>query len=319
MASSTVPPQKRNPDPPKPRNPRRDLWRLGCWGGAAALSLAAVALITQTEVGRARLRQAVIPMPELGQAVATAEVPPPSVDNKVEIRRLQDAVRTLTADRDRLAARLAGLERNLDDMTGSIKTVTDATAATQAATEAVKQKIGAPPVAPVTTVPVMNFPSIISMVAAPPPPPADSKPAASEPAKLALNEAVAAAPNPAPPPKALEKVMEVPMPPTRTASVASEPLHAAPAVTHEFGIEVAGAPNIEALREQWAAIKSNYGPLMVGLHPIVSPRRHRAGHADYRLVVGPLPNLGAAAGICARFTAAGAFCQPAKFTGELLR
>ena len=38
-------------------------------------------------------------------------------------------VRTLTADRDRLNARLASLEHNLDDMTGSIKTVMRANAA----------------------------------------------------------------------------------------------------------------------------------------------------------------------------------------------
>src|SRR5262249_33254757 len=37
-----------------------------------------------------------------------------------EMRRLADVVRALAADRDRLAARVSALERNLDDVTGSI-------------------------------------------------------------------------------------------------------------------------------------------------------------------------------------------------------
>ncbi len=45
---------------------------------------------------------------------------PVQVANDAEQRRLSDAVRELSADRDRLQARLASLERNLDDVTGSI-------------------------------------------------------------------------------------------------------------------------------------------------------------------------------------------------------
>ena len=46
--------------------------------------------------------------------------------DREEQRRVADAVRSLTADRDRLAARVAALERNLDEVTGSIPPSTQA-------------------------------------------------------------------------------------------------------------------------------------------------------------------------------------------------
>ncbi len=187
MASSIVPPQQRLTGPSEATASGRGLWRAGGWGLAAAVSLAAVAVVTQTDVGKTRLQDAVAQAPALRHVFLTGYVPqrplaktlarPVAVlpahtaDNKAEMQRLETAVRTLTADRDRLAGRLASLEQNLDDMTGSIKAVTDATAAARAATDEVKVKIAQrppaapPPVAP----PAMNFPPIISMVGASPP------------------------------------------------------------------------------------------------------------------------------------------------------
>jgi SPOR domain len=355
MASSIVPPQQRLTEPSGATASGRGLWRAGSWGLAAAVSLAAVAVVTQTDVGKTRLQDAVAQAPALRHvflagnasqrpaattpARPVAAMPVHTADNKAEMQRLETAMRTLTADRDRLAGRLASLEQNLDDMTGSIKAVTDATAAARAATDEVKVKIAQrppaapPPVAP----PTMNFPPIISMVGAAPPSatpaaltsiagkPAESKPsrpleanaqAPSEPGAPVKHDAAPAHAAPSAPPAAPPKLVAVPMPPTHVASATRETAQPAAPARHEFGIDVAGARSIGALHAQWAAVKSNFGPLLVGMHPLAAP--HHKGHSRYRLVVGPVPSLAAAARICARLTAAGSLCEPANFVGTRL-
>src|SRR5205085_6420454 len=54
-------------------------------------------------------------------------------DAELEARRLSEAVRVLAADRDRLLSRVAVLERNLDDVTGSIPANPPAAAAPKTA------------------------------------------------------------------------------------------------------------------------------------------------------------------------------------------
>ncbi len=355
MASSIIPPQQRLTEPSETATFRRGLWRAGSWGVAAAVSLAAVAVVSQTDGGKTRLRDAVAQAPAIRHvflagnapqrpvamtpARPVAAMPSHTADNKAEMQRLETAVHTLTADRDRLASRLASLEQNLDDMTGSIKAVTDATAAARAATDEVKVKIAQrppaapPPVAP----PAMNFPPIISMVGASPPSvpaaapmPSPAKPAEVKPAKpLEANAQAPSEPGapakqnaalvhaaPSAPPAAPPKLVAVPMPPTHVASVTRDPAQPAPPARREFGIDVAGARSIGALHAQWAAVKSNFGPLLVGMHPLAAP--HHTGRSRYRLVVGPVPSLAAAARLCARLTAAGSLCEPTNFVGRRL-
>jgi hypothetical protein len=360
MASIIIPPQTRSatPEPPEAPNPRRifwqALWRAGRWGAAAAIALTAVALITQTQVGKLRLQEAVAGAPELHRVFVASSVPArrtPSTpaqpaaaasagntNNEAELHRLQEAVGNLTADRDRLARRLASLEQRLSDMTGSIKAVTDATAATRATTGEVNQAKVAPP--PASPPPVVNFPPIISMVAAPSPqatakftspsktPETKAAKTLEQTAKAPAEAAVApkqaaateeqgsTAPKPPAPPAAPPVLVEVPMPPTHVASVAREPAHIAPPIRPEYGVNVAGAQSLSGLKVQWAAVKSNFGPMLTGLHPIASTRH--SGRSRYRLVVGPLPNRAAAVGLCGRLTAAGSLCEPANFIGEPL-
>ena len=89
----------------------RRAWRLGAWSAITVLSVAAAVIAAYTETGARRLA--------LGDAPLVASAAPPSVSDS-ESRRLADAVRALSADRDRLAVRVSTLERNLDDVTGSI-------------------------------------------------------------------------------------------------------------------------------------------------------------------------------------------------------
>ena len=98
----------------------RALLRLTAWGGAAAVALGAVAFVSQTESGSQRLELAFAAAELPVKPVATVKIPPRR-EQDAEIARLQTQVRTLAADRDRLAERVAGLEHNIEDMTGSIK------------------------------------------------------------------------------------------------------------------------------------------------------------------------------------------------------
>ena len=102
---------------------RMQLARLGVWIGLATAAVLTAVLTARTESGVRRIATLIAPAP--GDPVRSAKGPAPQVANRqldqdAEQRRLSEAVRTLAADRDRLAARLNTLERNIEDVTGSI-------------------------------------------------------------------------------------------------------------------------------------------------------------------------------------------------------
>jgi hypothetical protein len=88
------------------------LWRLAGWGVAASAALAIAAFTTRTEVGSERALAA------LGQIGAPE--PQYLAEKAEEPGQLAEAVRALNFERERLVARIAVLERNLEDVTGSI-------------------------------------------------------------------------------------------------------------------------------------------------------------------------------------------------------
>lgn len=98
---------------------RTQLVRLGVWISLATAAVLVVILTARTETGIRRIATLLAP----SEAARTSKAPQlanrPS-GQEAEQRRLAEAVRVLTADRDRLAARLTALERNLDEVTGSI-------------------------------------------------------------------------------------------------------------------------------------------------------------------------------------------------------
>ena len=260
----------------------RVLWHLCGWGLTAAAALSAVVLVSQTPAGGERLQSAFAREPE-PQAVAA--VPPRAVIDAEETRRLAEAVRRLTADRDRLQERVASLERNFDDMTGSIKTVMQANAAAQSATEPAKEK-AAPPVNPPV---IVNAPAVIP------------------------------APTPSSPPaQATQPQESVPLPPVRVASAppAEVPGEAQPAKI-EYGIDLGGRVSLDALRQHWVAVKAIHGPLLTGLRAVAAQRLRQSG-TDYRLILGPLASADAAAKLCIKLNAVHAACRTAKFFGEEL-
>src|SRR5277367_308638 len=75
--------------------------RFAGWGGAAALALIAVMLVAQTQAGDERL-QLVLEKVRGPEPRVVAAMPPRMLVDAEETRRLEDAVRKLAADRDRL-------------------------------------------------------------------------------------------------------------------------------------------------------------------------------------------------------------------------
>jgi hypothetical protein len=253
----------------------RRAWRLGAWSAITVLSVAAAVIAAYTETGARRLA--------LGDAPPIPHAAPLSAPD-MESRRLADAVRALTADRDRLATRVTALERNLDDVTGSIPNRTGSErggALNPGASPLPPALAPAPPVS-ATPPPVVVAPTP-PPVRAPPPAPVVSRPPAS-------------------PPIAADA--------TATGSIATRT---------EFGIDLGTAATVEGLRNLWTAIKGTQAPLLEGLRPVVAVRDGaKPGALELRLVAGPLANAGVAARLCAALADAGLTCAPAVFDGQRL-
>jgi hypothetical protein len=348
MAIDTVPPEPNLANIRKLLSTPRPIWRVFGWGGAATAALAVVAFISQTDAGYERLRLAFAHTVEPAQASAQTPSRP------AETERLADQVRELAADRERLSARIALLERNLDSVTGSIKrqieppapahaaiTTPPAPAAPATAPAAIA---AAPPPAPVAVAPPPAPPSASATVAIAQPPAPLAAPttppvyALPEPpsgvprltllATASVRETARSLPpktpeaaTPEEPPETAEGAAEpAAIPPVRVVSaMANEPLATpTPPAGAGFGVDLGGASNLEALRIHWATLKANYGPLLVGLRPLVALLPKHPNGAIYRLVVGPLPSADKATQFCAGFPVLPTGCHPAKFSGGQL-
>jgi len=237
----------------------RALRRLMLWGTTAAGALLLAALSSRSEVGVRRVTSI------LHGATAT-QVATRSFDAEAETRRLAEQLRGLAAGDEQIKSRLAAVERDMDDMTGSIGKQLEAADAARrsedgpslAATAAVTVSIG--------------------------PPTAAAAPAAAR---------------------------------SAAAISAGETATAAPRT--EYGIDIGSGLTIDALRTRWLAIRGAHGELLEGLQPIVNIRDvPRTSRIELRLIAGPLPQLAAAAQLCASLTALGLFCQPTVFDGQHL-
>ena len=103
------------------------LWRQALWGCIAAAALLLAILAGLSDIGSQRakmlfasLNGASSSSPQIAPTQAPSQPVSRSLDSDYVVRQLTQTVRGLLEDRDRMARRLAALERNLDDMTGSI-------------------------------------------------------------------------------------------------------------------------------------------------------------------------------------------------------
>jgi hypothetical protein len=356
----------------------RALWTLCGWGNAAALALLAVALTTLTDRGSDRLRLAASTRPAMPEhAIAAIEVParptpksdplprqimakqdqtqvkPTAIKPEIppelaaETERLASLVRELVADRDRLKNRLASLEDQLADVTGSI--ARQATAMAPPADKPAESTpagsgsgVGEPPPVPVLTPPVGTPPLGSDVVFAPEIPPSisegerqpETKPwpqptpmsDGAEPETLRPESPAPSGAAPATEPQAgtsrpgeaggdgqagpdgeAAVLVGVPMPRMRVAAISSGADHA---------VDLGGAFSREALTTRWTEVKGKFGSQLHGLRPLIG-LESRFGYAPYRLVVGPLADEAAAKKLCARLSAK-INCRPTRFGGDRL-
>lgn len=90
--------------------------RQAVWGAVAAVALLAAALSSRSEVGAQRA-EGILSALQLSPSGRAAS---PRFDAEAATQQLAEAVHGLAADRDRLTTRLAAVEHDIDDMTGSI-------------------------------------------------------------------------------------------------------------------------------------------------------------------------------------------------------
>ncbi len=329
---------------------KRVLIRLAVWGGAAVFALLVVIIASRTEMGARRIKAAFATMTDTAEAAAPASAPttglPPqsqvtqllarTSDLEYETRRLSDAMRVITADRERLQMRLATVERNLEDMTGSIdrRIANNIAKVTPPATSAPATAPAAPAGLPPVSLPQVSLPH----VDAPATKSAEKEKAAQGSAhteKLPAEKTPASAPAPAAaaapligPSFTTASVtlapFDLPSSSFGTSRLASESASADDAPEDslvsrtEFGVDVGGGVNMDVLRALWTSAKAAHGPLFEGLYPIVAVRQRKGGVIGLRLVIGPLANADDAARLCAQLTASGIQCRQTVFDGQKL-
>lgn len=304
MANKTVPRSAMSGERPD----IRAHWRHVAWGGAAVLALCAVAITVLSQPGSQRLALLMAPAELPIQPVKTVKVGPPAADGS---EGLTAKLRELAADRDLLSDRVTSLERQIGEMTGSIKRLAARVAANEAiATNAQPSSAAALPA------PIISPLAMPVLGNAAPWMPAQSPPDTVQSDTAAMGTATAEATGSIPTPTdegqqqaAAPAFENVPLPPARIAT--AEPSKG------EFGLALAGASSLKLTRIQWTMLQTNFAKLLAGLEPrVLAERRGTATH--YRLLAGPLPTLTDAANLCARLIAAHTSCMPMKFGGDPL-
>ncbi len=125
---------------------RRALWRIGSWGFAATGAVVLAVMANQSSLGFKRDQMAAADLTRQAQQFQSV-----TRETHNEARRLAAAIETLNNDRDRLYARVTGLEQGLESVTGAIARQGSAQALTATAEPQAVQGPPAPAVAPVGT------------------------------------------------------------------------------------------------------------------------------------------------------------------------
>jgi hypothetical protein len=129
---------------------RTQLIRLGVWIGLATVAVLTAVLTARTETGVRRIATLLTPPASERGTKAPVQLANRQFDQEAEQRRLSETMRGLAADRDRLVARVNTLERNLDDVTGSVP---PAAATARSPSPAAPNMAAAPPPASPTVQP----------------------------------------------------------------------------------------------------------------------------------------------------------------------
>ena len=261
------------------------LWRQALWGSAAAMALFVAILSTRSDVGAQRtaiMLSALHPSSSVSSRAGQAN------GQMVGQTASSGAARSFDAEvvTRQLSQAVRGLSEDRDRLTARLSAVEhnldDMTGSIRNQIEAGKNAAGA----------------------SAPPWPGDQPPAAAAPSSVA---AVAAPAMPA------AAGVATPTPPATlieaTAPAAPTPL--------EYGVDLGGGPSISALRVRWNAIAAAHADLFAAMAPVVAVRE-RLGHAELRLVAGPLTTPEAAAQLCAALAPFRLACRPSLYDGQRL-
>ena len=314
------------------------------WGSLAVFAVMATSVLIALGIGASR--------GGFGVAQTTTVRPAPTVVQKpqaaseFELARLNDALRALAAERERLAARVEQLERSVGDITASVNSVKDRVVAAPVNTPPEAKSAPVSAAAPIPAVAAdpperqATPPGAIAQSAPPAPvqaavPPAielePTKPSgyhATRPGQIAARPSLAPKvlrpiPSPSPPAQTPPpQAAATKGPPTQVAQI-MPPANLAAAnsgtIKTEFAIDLGGDMSIDGLRARWANIKGNHGAALDGLRPLVSVREGaKPGTVELRLIAGPVANAGDAAKVCASLQIKGVACRTTEFDGQKL-
>lgn len=249
---------------------RRTLWRLGSWG-AASVGAVVLAVYANQSSSAMRHEQTAVAV-ELTRQAQQIELA--AKESKNEARLLASAIETLNTDRDRLFARVTGLEQGLESVTGAIAKQHAAAASPPAAPESAQASATAePPAAPA-----------LSAVATTTPKGTEKTPAPA--ASAVATAAAKAAEKPSPTAVAPDAG------PTTVASLAPKPSNPPPA---------AATPAVTAAAPL-VAEKSMMGPPDAAASKLIEPEKsEKSGKPDRPdkpekiFTAGPMPEVMAAA------------------------
>ena len=194
-------------------------------------------------------------------------------------------MRGLADDRDKLAARLGALDREMRDMSGAIKQQIEA-----AKTEAIKTAKQAPPW-PESAPPVpMTLADVAVMVKTVSPAPGSTAEPPSSTAATGSNNTDEHAP------------------PDTTASLGQA-----------YGVDLGAASTMKTLHHRWVSLRTAHPQLFEGVQPVVSVKQNpRTGRTELHLIVGPYANAETAGQFCDFVVPFHVNCQPAMFDGSRL-
>jgi hypothetical protein len=272
---------------------RAALWRFGSWGAAAVCAVASAMMVTHYTSGRERVRTAEI-------SRHTQQLQEIAREAKTENRRLAAAIDTLNSDRDRLFARVTGVEQSLDSVTGALAKPSSAAAAVTA--------IAWPKA---SAAPIIGTPATVASAA---PVPA-ATPATLEP------EAPSKAPDkPAPQPLDDARADPIAVAALTPSKPAAETAVAETIVRPvEFGLDLGSANSVEGLRAIWRGALKKVPDLIGSLQPMIAVREgHNGLGLRLHLLAGPLNDAAAAAKLCASLIASHHRCETALFEGQRL-
>ena len=234
------------------------------------MSLTLAIFAGSTEAGSDRAWHAAL---QIREVVLPSGIKPARPLDAVEGRRLAETVRVLTADRERLLARIAALENNVDDMTGSIKRVEKTARAVPTTIEQ--------PFSPVTALPPRPPAAPQPVLAAARPLHRSLRRCGNRPSRPPLprrplfprNHLAGRLPPPTPPAEEVTASIDtrtprLPLPDPRPRRPTGD--------RRQFGLDLGGAPTEDALRLVWTGAMRQHGTLLQTLRPLVLNREQPA-------------------------------------------